>query len=75
VDESSDDADWADAQRTEDFVEECPTGRGYQVGKGEYIELEPEELEAVAIESKRVIDIDEFVPRNEIDEIYLNNPY
>src|SRR5436309_4162013 len=49
--------------------------KGYEVGKGEYIELEPEELEAVAIESKRVIDIDEFVPKDEIDELYLNSPY
>ena len=29
----------------------------------------------MAIESKRVIDIDEFVPKKEIDELYLNNPY
>jgi DNA end-binding protein Ku len=49
--------------------------KGYEVGKGEYIEFEPEELEAVALESKRVIDIDEFVPKKEIDELYLNNPY
>ena len=31
--------------------------KGYEVSKGEYIELEPEELEAVAIESRRTIDI------------------
>ena len=37
--------------------------------------LEPEELEAIALESKRVIEIDEFVPRKEIDELYLSNPY
>src|SRR3954468_530264 len=49
--------------------------KGYEVGKGDYIELDPEELEAVAIESKRTIDIDEFVPRDEIDELYLNSPY
>ena len=49
--------------------------KGYEVGKGEYLELEPEELEAVAIESKRTIEIDEFVPKNEIDELYLNTPY
>ena len=49
--------------------------KGYEVGKGEYLELDPEELEAIAIESKRVIDIDEFVPKEEIDELYLNNPY
>jgi DNA end-binding protein Ku len=49
--------------------------KGYEVSKGEYIELEPEELEAVALESQRVIDIDEFVPKSDIDELYLNNPY
>ena len=49
--------------------------KGYQVGKGEYLEIEPEELEAIAIESKRTIDIDEFVPRKEIDELYFNSPY
>ena len=49
--------------------------KGYEVAKGEYIELEPEELEAVAIESKRVIEIDEFVPKTEIDELYLRDPY
>jgi DNA end-binding protein Ku len=37
--------------------------KGYEVSKGDYLELEPEELEAVAIESKRMIDIDEFVPK------------
>ena len=49
--------------------------KGYEISKGEYIELEPEELEAIALESKRVIDIDEFVPKADIDELYLNNPY
>ncbi len=49
--------------------------KGYEVGKGEYIEIAPEELEAVALESKRVIDIDKFVPKDEIDELYLNSPY
>jgi non-homologous end joining protein Ku len=39
------------------------------------IEFEPEELEAIAIESKRKIEIDEFVPKKEIDELYLNSPY
>ena len=48
---------------------------GYEVGKGEYLQLDPEELEAIAIESKRVIEIDQFVPRTEIDELYQNNPY
>ena len=60
---------------TADEVDSADIIKGYEVGKGDYIELDPEELEAVAIESKRTIDIDEFVPKDEIDEIYLNNPY
>src|SRR3954462_12863331 len=56
-------------------VERDDIVKGYEVSKGEYIELEPEELEAVALESQRVVDIDEFVPKASIDELYLNNPY
>src|SRR5437588_8550672 len=40
--------------------------KGYEVAKGEYIELDPEELEAVAIESKRTLEIAEFVPKQDI---------
>ena len=60
---------------TGDEVEFADIIKGYEVGKGEYLQLEPEELEAIAIESKRTIEIDEFVPRKEIDELYQNNPY
>jgi DNA end-binding protein Ku len=60
---------------TGDEVEAGDIIKGYEVSKGEHIELEPEELESVALESKRIIDIDEFVPKDEIDELYLANPY
>ena len=60
---------------TGDEVDSADIIKGYEVGKGEYLEIEPEELEAIAIESKRTIEIDEFVPRKEIDELYFNNPY
>jgi DNA end-binding protein Ku len=60
---------------TGDEVDNAEIVKGYEVAKGEYIELEPEELDAVAIESKRIIDIEEFVPRQEIDELYLRDPY
>jgi DNA end-binding protein Ku len=60
---------------TGDEVESADIIKGYQVGKGEYLEVAPEELEAIAIESKRSIEIDEFVPRKEIDEVYFNSPY
>jgi DNA end-binding protein Ku len=60
---------------TGDEVESDDIIKGYEVGKGEYIEVNPEELEAIALESKRTIEIDEFVPRDQIDVLYLNNPY
>jgi len=60
---------------TGDEVDNADIVKGYEIAKGEYIELEPEELEAVAIESKRIIDIEQFVPRSEIDELYLRDPY
>ncbi|WP_035659477.1 Ku protein, partial [Bradyrhizobium sp. STM 3809] len=60
---------------TGDIVEGDQKGRGYELSKGQYVEIEPEELEAVQIESNHTIDIDSFVPREEIDQRYLNHPY
>ena len=60
---------------TGDEVEQGDIIKGFEVNKGEYVELDPEELEAVAIESKRTIEIEEFVPKSEIDEIYMRDPY
>ena len=59
---------------TGDEVEQADIIKGYEVTKGEYIEIDPEELEAVAIESKRTIEIEEFVPKTEIDELYMRDP-
>jgi DNA end-binding protein Ku len=56
-------------------VEQDDIIKGYESSKGQYIELEPEELEAIALESTRTIDIEQFVPKKEIDELYLGNPY
>src|SRR6202035_5181619 len=58
-----------------DEVEQANIIKGFEVNKGEYIELDPDELEAVAIESKRTIEIEEFVPKSDIDEIYMRDPY
>ena len=49
--------------------------RGYEVAKGQYLIVEDEELDAAQIESTRTIDIDQFVPKTEIDERYINSPY
>jgi len=60
---------------TGDEVETSDIIKGYEVGKGKYLELKLEELEAISIESTRTIEIDSFVPKKEIDELYINSPY
>jgi DNA end-binding protein Ku len=60
---------------TGDIVESDQKGRGYELAKGKYVEVEKDELEAVQIESNHTIDIDSFVPKGEIDKRYLNHPY
>jgi DNA end-binding protein Ku len=40
-----------------------------------YLEVTKDDLENIALESTRTIDIDEFVPRSEIDDLYLVRPY
>src|SRR5246127_418193 len=60
---------------TGDVVEGEQKGRGYELKKGEYVEGDKEELEAVQIESTHTIDIDSFVPKDEIDKLYINQPY
>jgi Ku protein len=48
-------------------VEKEDVGRGYEVAKGQYIEVVDDELEKIQIESTHTIEIDSFVPRAEID--------
>ena len=60
---------------TGEVVPREDTARGYEVAKGQYLIVEDEELDAVQIESNRTIDIDQFVPKTEIDERYIDSPY
>lgn len=62
-------------EHTGELVESADKARGYEVGKGDYMLVEDDELDAVAIESQHTIDIDRFVPRAQIDERYLDAPY
>jgi len=49
--------------------------KGYKVDTDTYIEVSKDELENIALESNRTIDIDEFVPKTSIDPRYLIRPY
>ncbi len=58
-----------------DPVETKDQIKGYEVAKGEYLQIDDEEIKAVQLESNHTIDIERFVPRAEIDELYLDTPY
>src|SRR6266536_2715791 len=60
---------------TGELIESGDKGRGYEIGKNEFMPVEDEELESLALESTHTIDIEKFVPRSEIDERYLDSPY
>lgn len=49
--------------------------KGYQIEKNRYVLLEDEEIEAVRIESKRTLDLVQFVDADEIDVLYYEKPY
>jgi DNA end-binding protein Ku len=49
--------------------------KGYEVDKDTYLEMTKDELENIALESTRTIEIDEFVKREDIDPRYLIRPY
>src|SRR6476659_4314183 len=60
---------------TGDVVPREDTARGFEVAKGQYLLVEDQEIDAVQIESTRTIEIDQFVPRSEIDDRYIDSPY
>ena len=56
-------------------VDKAHKGRGYELAKGRYVQIDEDELAAVEIESTHTVDIDSFVPLAEIDKRYLDKPY
>jgi DNA end-binding protein Ku len=63
-----------DAETGEKVADE-DIARGYKVDNDTYIEVTQEELDDIALESTHTIDIDEFVPREDLDLRYLIRPY
>ena len=63
------DADTGEEVANEDII------KGYKVDTDSYLEITKDELENIALESTRTIDIDQFVPRSEIDDLYMVRPY
>src|SRR5947209_16319620 len=63
------DADTGEEVSNEDIT------KGFKVDTDTYIEVSKDELESIALESTRTIDINEFVPKSDIDPRYLVRPY
>jgi DNA end-binding protein Ku len=63
------DADTGEEVPQEDRV------KGYKVDRDSYVLLEDKELDHVALESTHTIDIESFVERAEVDELYLDESY
>ena len=49
--------------------------KGYEVSKGEYVLLDPEEIEKVKLESRKTLELTQFVKLTDIDPIYYDKPY
>ncbi|MFO1056522.1 MAG: Ku protein [Dongiaceae bacterium] len=60
---------------TEEPVDPTDRVKGYQVSKGQYVVVEDEDLEALRLESTRMIEIETFVPQAEVDQTWLDSPY
>ncbi len=60
---------------TGEQVEDEDIVKGYDIGSGRYVEITDDELEAIGVQGTHTIEIDQFVPKDEIDEIYWATPY
>ncbi|HEU5285485.1 MAG TPA: Ku protein [Sphingomicrobium sp.] len=49
--------------------------KGYEVSKGHYVLLDPEEIESVKLESRKTVDLVQFVDLGDIDPMYFDKPY
>ena len=49
--------------------------KGYEYGRGQFVTFTPEELKALDVESSKVIDLEKFVPRSDLDPVYFDSSH
>ena len=49
--------------------------KGYEIGAGDYIAFEPEEIAKAVPEADKTLDVEEFVPCDQVDDVYFDRPY
>ncbi|MES1156157.1 MAG: Ku protein [Alphaproteobacteria bacterium] len=60
---------------TGEQLERSQLVKGYEIAKGEYVTVTQDEIDSVRLESTKTIEIESFVPAEEIDRLYWDNPY
>ena len=60
---------------TGEVVERDEIAKGYEYERGRYVTVEDDELKGLQIESSKIIDLTQFVSRDEVDPVYLDAPY
>src|SRR5271168_409619 len=56
-------------------IEREEVAKGYEYERGRIVTFTPAELKALDVESSKIIDLETFVPRAEVDPVYFSNPY
>jgi DNA end-binding protein Ku len=62
-------------QESGDPVEADQQVKGYEVGQGEYVLLEPDEIAAAMPQSDKTLAIEQFVASDDIDDVFFDKPY
>ncbi len=60
---------------TGEIVERDQIAKGYEYDRGHYVTITDDEIKELQIESSKIIDLDQFVSRDEVDPVYLDAPY
>src|SRR5215469_3186411 len=61
--------------QTGEIVDRDQIVKGYEYERGRYVTIDDDELKALQIESSKIIDLDRFVDRDDVDPVYLDTPY
>ena len=62
-------------EETGQEVEKEDQAKGYEIAKGEMVEVEEDELEQVRLEATHIMEVNRFVDRREVDPLYFDRPY
>jgi DNA end-binding protein Ku len=62
-------------RKTGEEIEKSQVVKGYEYDRGQFVTFSAEELKVLDVESSKVIDLERFVPRGDIDQVYFDTPY